>query len=131
MAAVLKEWVRCGVVVPVSGPQGSGNHAVYDDANLIAVGVACHFRELGVPLTRFAGQFQKMHAMLRGCSSLEWRGQYIVFSVDGPALVRFDALGQIPDAAIVLNLDELAVRLVPVDSDPQIPLKFGVSSVTW
>ncbi len=129
-AEALKEWTREGVIVPVSQTPGSGNHAVYDDANLIAVALAMQLKDLGVVLSRLADSFKILQSTLRSRSSLEWRGARVVMSRNAVLFVDGIALSEIPTVALVFDLDRLATTLVPLDSDPQLSLKFGVVSVS-
>jgi DNA-binding transcriptional MerR regulator len=126
----LKQWIREGVIIPVRASPGSGNHATYDDASLVAVAVVRELKTLGIVPKRLGEQFQRLHDLLRARSSLEWRGARVIMTRDE---VRFeDDLPASPyssAAAVILDLDRMAKSLVPLDSDPQLSLQFGVTAV--
>jgi DNA-binding transcriptional MerR regulator len=128
--AALREWVREGVIVPFHSIPGSGNHSVYDGANVIAVAVVRELKALGIVPKRVREQFQRLHVLLRSRSSLEWRGARVIMTREN-VVFEGDLPADADPAAItlVLDLDRMARSLVPLDSDPQLSLPFGVAAV--
>lgn len=128
--AALREWIRDGVIIPLRTSRGSGNHAGYDDANLVAVVVVRELRALGIVPKRVREQFQRLHVLLRSRSSLEWRGARVIMTrgnvvFEGDLPVTRDPV----EIALVFDLDRMAKSLVPLDSDPQLSLQFGIAAI--
>jgi hypothetical protein len=129
-AAILKEWVRVGVILPTDGGKGSGHHADYDDANLVAVAVALHLKRLFIPVVRYAASFALLHEGLRERSKIEWHGLYVGLTPNAVKFcLRSEGCDELMDG-VVVSLERLATSLVPVSSHPQLNLMFGITSVS-
>nr|WP_185878936.1 hypothetical protein [Variovorax sp. MHTC-1] len=125
-ASALKEWVRRGVVIPVSSRRGPGNHAEYDDANVIAVMVAKVLQDLHSSVLRYAPAFAELHAGLRTRSTIEWRQLSVALT---PHTVEFlSDRAPISRGCIMIDLDKLSGLLAPPAFDPQLQFIFGIAS---
>jgi DNA-binding transcriptional MerR regulator len=127
--AALKEWRRDGIVIPKDAKGGKGNHAAYDDANLVAAIVALKLKQFGVKLKGLQARFEELHELLRSRSTLEWRGHRILLTSSEVQLVSVTQGMPMEPVVIAIDLDALSVKLVPLETDPQLSLRFGVTAV--
>ena len=128
--AALKEWVRQGVIIPLRIRRGSGNHATYDDANLVAVTAVRELLALGIVPKRVREQFLRLHELLRSRSSLGWRGMRVIMTRENVVFESDVHATADPTAVtLILDLDRMAKGLVAPEPDPQLSLQFGIASV--
>jgi hypothetical protein len=126
-----KAWERTGVLAALRPGSGTGVHAQYDDANLVAAMIALEIKRMGVPASRYAAAFGELHTWLRDRSSLDWP-RYRVFMT--PDQVQFQRTGEPVAPAVAgfsLDLGELCTRLFAdrVMADPQLSLPFALGAV--
>jgi hypothetical protein len=124
-----KAWERVGVLVAKRPAAGTGVHAQYDDANLIAALIALEMKKMGVTASRYAAAFCSLHTWLRARSSLDWP-RYRVFMT--PWQAEFLRSGDPTATALVgfsLDLGPLCARLFgdqrPGPLQRSLPLPLG------
>lgn len=119
---LLKEWQRRSVVIPKSAPLGSGHHAEYDDASLVAAGVALTLHSLDVSVRRYVEAFGELHLTLRDLKPADWRGRVVLMRPLSARILLRDIPAIDGAGAVVIDLDMLARKLTPLPSDRQQPL---------
>jgi hypothetical protein len=106
-----KAWSRTGVLIALRPSQGTGLHAEYDDANLIAALIAWEMKHLGITASRYAPAFAGLHHWLRDRSSLEWVHFRVLMT---PEKAHFQpAVDPIPPGAMgfTIDLESLCARV--------------------
>jgi hypothetical protein len=127
-SAALREWVRCGLILPKTQTRGPGHHADYDYANAVAVGVAMVMVEkLKVPVGRYKGAFESLQLGLRTRSNLEWRTLAVALLPSATQFVRRNEIQVAGVGSILIDLEVLCASLVPLPTDPQLHLGFGLA----
>jgi hypothetical protein len=127
--AVLKDWVRKGVIIPVTARAGPGLHADYDDANVVALAAALQLDRLHVTVPKYGVAFRDLHQWLRLHSAIEWTRSVAIFRPDSVEFVRRDGPVQGTPPCCAVDLGIIVEALVPLDSGSQLQLQFGMSSV--
>ncbi|AFL73522.1 hypothetical protein [Thiocystis violascens] len=124
-----KAWERVGVLVAMRPAAGTGVHAQYDDANLVAALIAMEMKRMGVTASRYAAAFSALHTWLRARSSLDWP-RYRVFMA--PGRTEFQRSGEPTATALAgfsLDLKPLCARLFgdkrPEPLQRALPLPLG------
>jgi len=126
-----KAWDRTGVLIALRAGSGTGVHAQYDDANLVAAMIALEMKRMGIPASRYTGAFGALHIWLRGRSSLDWP-RFRIFMTPEQALFQRTGEPAAPTlAGFSLDLGELCIRLFPNDvmADSQLSLPFALGVV--
>lgn len=126
-----KAWSRTGVLIASRPSQGTGLHAEYDDANLIAALIALEMKPLGITASRYGAAFSGLHQWLRSRSSLEWAQFRVVMT---PEQVRFQAARDpIPRGAqgFTIDLAPLCAKIseAPPAEDKQRLLRLPLGAV--
>jgi len=107
----LKQWVREGVIVPLRPGRGSGVHADYDAANLVAVVLAKAMKEARIVVIGYASALAELQVSLRAQSSLKWGGLQYLMTPDRCQVLRRGALQDQPPCAVVMDVSALFSRL--------------------
>jgi hypothetical protein len=126
-----KAWDRAGVLVALRPAGGTGVHAQYDDANLIAALIALEMKHMGVTASRYAAAFAELHTWLRARSSLDWPRSRVFLT---PTRARFQRAGDpTPSdlAGFTLDLGPLCARVSaePRPQPAQASLKLPLGAI--
>jgi DNA-binding transcriptional MerR regulator len=128
--SALKQWVKEGVVLANADRKGSGNHLVYDDANVIAAAIALRLRDLGMTVSRSQVAFHQLHVELRARSSIEWLSLWIEIGPKYAKLIDARSVSQISgiSAWVVIDLAQLCETFIHPRINSQLELSFGLHS---
>lgn len=122
--------VRQGLVLPVRKGEGSGNHHLFDDVNLIVVGVIDALREGGLKPETFKDGLVKLHQTLRGIPRIEWFYLKIILTKNGFHKAGLTA-NVVFEQAVHISVDvgAIASLVLPQAIQAQMQLNFGVDLI--
>lgn len=129
---LLREWVRTGVVIPLTPGVGKGQRADYDEASLLAAVIARLLSEMHVVVSHYVPAFEDLHRHLRTLTRAEWLNVALLMTPTTARLLpveghRVSTEGQNLYGAILIALKSVCEDLFSLPQNGQMQMELSVS----